>query len=83
MMDGFNLDTPLVCQGIIGDGCGGGRVFSVHDEKLNVYDPQTKESMTLLDNIKGAKSIVKNGCIVTIKCEDEEISFDLSALKKV
>jgi len=82
-MDGFNLDTPLACEGIIGDGCGGGRVFSINDEKLKVYDPQTKESVTLLDDIKGAKSIAKTGCIVTIKCEGKEIKFDLSALKKV
>ncbi len=83
MIHGFDLDSPLVCEGIIGDGCGGGRLFGVYDEKLKVYDPQTKEIVILLDDIKGVKSISKSGCIVTINSEAEVISFDLSALKKV
>ena len=83
MMDGFDLDSPLVCEGIVGDGCGGGRLFFVEDETLKTYDFVTKEKFTLLRNIQNAESISKDACIITVVCEKEEIKFDLSALKQV
>jgi len=83
MTHGFDLASPLVCEGIIGDGCGGGRIFYIKDETLVAYDPQTKCKIFLLDGIKNAKAISKKRCILTIECEDEVIRFDLSALKKV
>ena len=83
MMDGFDLDSPLVCEGIVGDGCGGGRLFFVEDETLKAYDFVTKEKFTLLRNIQNAESISKDACVITIVCEKEEIKFDLSALKQV
>ncbi len=83
MIRGFDGDSPLVCEGIIGDGCGGGRFFLVEDEMLLAYDPQTKYKIFLLDGIKNARAISKKTCILTIECEDEVIRFDLSALKKV
>jgi hypothetical protein len=83
MIHGFDLDSPLVCEGVIGDGCGGGRIFVVKDETLTAYDPYTKESALLLKDIHKANSISKNGCEIIIECENEEIKFDLSALKKV
>ncbi|HFB54221.1 MAG TPA: thiamine biosynthesis protein ThiF, partial [Sulfurimonas autotrophica] len=43
MIPGFSKDSPLVCEGIIGDGCGGGRFFAVEDETLFAYDPLTQE----------------------------------------
>ena len=73
--------SSIACIGVVGDGCGGGRVFFVKDEELKVYDPQTKTTMFLSGDIKLAKSIKKKGCIVTIECENELIEFDLSALK--
>jgi hypothetical protein len=82
-MDGFDLDSPLVCEGIVGDGCGGGRLFFVEDETLKSYDFVTKEKFTLLRNIQNAESISKDACIITVVCEKEEIKFDLSALKQV
>ena len=81
MMDGFNLDSPLVCEGIVGDGCGGGRIFFVEDSKLKVYDPITKERMILLENLGDIKSISKAGCIISLKSENENRLFDLSSLK--
>jgi len=81
MMDGFNLDSPLVCEGIVGDGCGGGRIFFVEDSKLKVYDPITKERMILLENLSDVLSISKAGCIITLECKDENRLFDLSTLK--
>jgi len=83
MMDGFDLDSPLVCEGIIGDGCGGGRLFFVEGERLKTYDPITKEKFTLLRDILNAQGISKTACIITIVCEKEVIEFDLSALKQV
>lgn len=83
MMAGFNLDSPLVCEGIIGDGCGGGRIFFVEDKILQVYDPITKERMTLLEGIVDAKELSKKACVLTVTCEGEIVKFDLSALKQV
>jgi hypothetical protein len=83
MIHGFDLTSPLVCEGIVGDGCGGGRLFMVEDEILKAYDPVTKESFILLQNIYNALSISKSTCIITVVCQNEEIKFDLSALKKV
>lgn len=78
MMDGFDLNSPLVCEGIIGDGCGGGRLFYVQEQSLKTYDPQSKTSMTLLSDVKDAKSIQKKKCIIYIKCASKTIEFDLS-----
>lgn len=82
-VDGFDLESPLVCEGIIGDGCGGGRLFFVEDETLFAYDPMTKEKFLLLEDVFEALSISKSKCIITIICASEKITFDLSALKKV
>jgi hypothetical protein len=77
----FDLNSPLVCEGIIGDGCGGGRIFFVEDEKLQVYDPMTKESMVLLESIKNVNSISKSGCKITINQENKTTEFNLSTFK--
>ena len=82
-VDGFDLDSPLICEGIIGDGCGGGRLFMVEDESLLSYDPTTKEKFLLLENVLNAASIYKSACVITIVTQDEDIEFDLSALKQV
>jgi hypothetical protein len=83
MIHGFDLTSPLVCEGIIGDGCGGGRFFLVENETLLAYDPQTDSKIFLLDGIKNAKAINKKTCLLIIECEEETIHFDLSSLKKV
>jgi len=83
MTHGFDLDSPLVCEGIIGDGCGGGRIFFIEDTCLNVYDPTTQESMILCENIPDAIAIDKSGCSIFIACQNEKIEFDLSSMKKI
>jgi len=83
MIHGFDLDSPLICEGIIGDGCGGGRFFMVENETLKAYDPITKEKFILLKNILNAVSISKSECIVSVKCLSDEIEFDLSSMSKV
>lgn len=82
MIAGFDLNSPLVCEGIIGDGCGGGRFFVVKDSVLKAYDPQSKESIVLLKDVSDAISISKKACIITIKCEGQIIEFDLSLMSK-
>jgi len=83
MTHGFDLDSKLVCEGIIGDGCGGGRIFAVKEETLVAYDPLTQESIVLLREIKDALKISKKGCIITIESKAEEIQFNLSFLAVV
>ncbi|MCK9454380.1 MAG: thiamine biosynthesis protein ThiF [Sulfurimonas sp.] len=78
MISSFDLSNPLVCEGIIGDGCGGGRIFFIDNETLYAHDPLSKENRELLKNIKKAKKISKKGCLITIECKDEKIEFDLS-----
>ena len=77
----YNLNSPLVCEGIVSDGCGGGRIFAVEDGCLVAYDPFSKQTMILERGIQQARKIVKNGCIVTVECEDGVLEFDLSKYK--
>ena len=77
----MTVGSSLSCEGIIGDGCGGGRIFSIKDEKLQALDPQSKEIIILLDSVKNAISISKKACIITVTCRDEVIEFDLSKMK--
>lgn len=81
MIDGFDLNDPLVCEGIVGDGCGGGRIFFIEDETLYAHDPLSKDNRELLKNIKKAQKISKSGCIITIECQEQKIEFDLSKVK--
>ncbi len=81
MIHGFDLNAPLVCEGIVGDACGGGRIFLIKEETLYANDPITNENIKLLENIHMPLKISKKGCIVTIECELERIDFDLSSMK--
>lgn len=78
----FEIDENLVCEGIVGDGCGGGRLFFVKADTLIAYDPLSKGEIILLHEVKGAKRVSKKGCVVTIECEDENIEFDLSKMSR-
>jgi len=83
MIHGFNIDRELICEGIIGDGCGGGRLFFIKDTSLQTYDPMTQKREILLKNIHDSKKISKSACLITIECESEIIRFDLSLLKRI
>jgi len=80
MTHGFDLSDPLVCEGIVGDGCGGGRIFYVQDNSLFAFDPVVSQKRELLNTIKDAKELTKDGCIVSIRCESEMVLFDLSSM---
>ena len=73
--------SKLSCYGIPGDGCGGGRTFYIENETLFVFDPVTKTSQSLLENIFDALSIEKKGCEIFITTKKEKIVFDLSSFK--
>ncbi|MFT7860375.1 MAG: thiamine biosynthesis protein ThiF [Sulfurimonas sp.] len=77
----LDLNSPLVCEGLIGDGCGGGRIFFVEDAKLKVYDPFTKETAVLLELSSEVKSIKKSACIITIEYTEDTQEFDLSNIQ--
>lgn len=83
MMAGFDLDNPLICEGIIGDGCGGGRIFMLEENSLVAFDPITEEKLILLENINDAKALSKSACIITIETKTRDICFNLSTLKEV
>ena len=83
IVDGFDLDSPLVCEGIIGDGCGGGRLFAVEDEILFAYDPITKEKFTLVEELRSVQSISKSACLITLVMKCDNLVFDLSKLELI
>jgi hypothetical protein len=83
MTHGFDLSSPLVCEGIVGDGCGGGRIFFIEEDALLVYDPLTQEKMKLLDGIEDAQNISKKACEIIIETKEKSIIFNLSLLKVI
>jgi len=68
--------------GQCGDGCGGGRVFILFNSYIKVYNPQNKEFVLLVQNLKQASSISKKGCELFIKEEDGNYIFNLSKMQK-
>jgi len=82
-VDGFDLDSPLVCEGIIGDGCGGGRLFVVENKTLFAYDPMTQEKFTLVEELQSVQSISKSACLITLVLKGDNLIFDLSKLELI
>lgn len=74
----FDLDSPLVCQGVIGDGCGGGRIFYIEKDTLFAYDPYAQMQILLLEDVQNAVSLEKKSCLLYIGLRDETFVFDLS-----
>lgn len=79
----FDLDNPLVCEGIIGDGCGGGRIFFIEENFLKAYDPQSNSEIILLQDVLNARVLSKSGCKIFIESQSEQILFDLSSMTKI
>lgn len=77
--DSLDLNSPLVCEGIIGDGCGGGRIFFVKNEILFAYDPLSESKTKLLENLNDIVAISKKACIISLSFKDEVRHFDLSS----
>ena len=74
------LGASSWCEGIIGDGCGGGRFFFTCKDSLKTYDPLTKEVMTLVKNLQEPQNISKKGCHLFFTCKLKEMTFDLSKM---
>lgn len=79
--DTIDINSPLVCEGVVGDGCGGGRLFYIRDASLFAYDTYTQLAVKLCDGLEGALALEKKGCIITIFYENRSSAFDLSAFK--
>lgn len=82
MIHGFDLESPLVCEGVIGDGCGGDRIFFIQDATLKVYDKNTEERIVLITDLPNSQKIYKKACIIFIESQEGLIEFDLSSLKR-
>ena len=75
-------DAEDFCVGIYGDGCGGGRVFVLYKTCVKAYDLENDEEVLLLDNLVQAKTISKDGCILSIETAANKIRFNLSTMKE-
>lgn len=82
MTHGFDLNDALVCEGIVGDGCGGGRIFHIDEGVLFAYDPVSCEEIRLVENLEHPISLSKKSCTITIECKEHTIEFDLSSMRQ-
>ena len=74
-----------VCAGIIGDGCGGGRLFiaDTYNNKVKAYFPDDNSMMTLLEGLNEPGGIAKKGCELFIADTNAHriVVFDLSTMQ--
>jgi hypothetical protein len=74
-----------VCTGIIGDGCGGGRLFiaDTYNNKVKAYFPDDNSMRTLLEGLNEPGGISKKGCELYIANTNahEIVVFDLSKMQ--
>lgn len=74
-----------VCPGIIGDGCGGGRLFiaDTFNNKVKAYYPEDNSMRTLLEGLNEPSGISKKGCALFIANTNahEVVVFDLSKME--
>ncbi len=85
--DSDELQHPLdLCIGRYGDGCGGGRIFIVdsYNNEIKVYNPESDEVMTLIEDLSEPSGISKTGCKLFIANTNahEIIVFDLSQMQR-
>lgn len=75
-----------LCPGIIGDGCGGGRLFiaDTFNNKVKAYFPDANTMRTLLEDLDEPGGIAKKGCELFIANTNahEIVVFDLSKMEK-
>ena len=74
-----------VCPGIIGDGCGGGRLFiaDTFNNKVKAYYPEDNSMRTLLEGLNEPSGISKKGCelIIAYTMAHEVVVFDRSKME--
>ena len=75
-----------LCAGLIGDGCGGGRLFiaDTYNNKLKAYFPDDNRMMTLLEGLREPSDVAKKGCRLYVANTNahEVVTFDLSSMQK-
>ena len=85
--DEILLQHPqALCAGIIGDGCGGGRLFiaDTFNNKVKAYFPDDGSIRTLLEGLNEPSGISKKGCELYIANSNahEIVVFDLSKMER-
>ncbi len=74
-----------VTAGIVGDGCGGGRLFiaDTYNNKVKAYFPDDNSMMTLLEGLSEPGGISKKGCELFIANTNvhQIVVFDLSKMQ--
>ncbi len=74
-----------LCPGIVGDGCGGGRLFiaDTYNNKVKAYFPDDNSMMTLLEGLNEPGGIAKKGCELFIADTNAHriVVFDLSKME--
>lgn len=89
---GDSDDAPILLQhpqgvvcGLVGDGCGGGRVFisDTYNGKMKAYDPLSGRMLTLIEELNEPTGICKEGCHLYIAETGAHriIRFDLSTMQ--
>jgi len=74
-----------ISAGIMGDGCGGGRLFiaDTFNNKVKAYYPEDNSMITLLEGLNEPSGISKKGCELYIANTNahEVVVFDLSKME--
>lgn len=89
---GDSNEKPVLLQhpqgvacGLVGDGCGGGRLFvcDTYNGKVKVYDPLGGRIQTLVEGLHEPTGISKRGCHLYIAETGAHriVKFDLSAMR--
>lgn len=78
----LDKSNPLMCEGIIGDGCGGGRIFFIKENQVFAHDPIANADMELFKIINMPKKLTKKECILYLKYDKYCIEFDLSTMQQ-
>lgn len=74
-----------LCVGVIGDGCGGGRMFiaDTFNNKIKAYFPDDGSMITLLEDLHEPSGLSKKGCELFVANTNahEILVFDLSQMQ--
>jgi len=74
-----------LCIGKVFDGCGAGRIFiaDTYNNKIKVYDDESKSMMTLMEELHAPSGIDKKGCKVYVADTNAHqiLCFDVSEMK--
>ncbi len=78
-------DPSVMTLGIIGEGCGGNRVFiaDTQNNTIEVFNLEDESSMTLIENLNAPDGICKVMCTLYISSikDNSVIVFDISKME--